>query len=70
MGSDALAFPGQKQTLTIRFQLFHAIGVICGLRQAIADTPRRVAPFAVVRLAPMLWRSCRQSFSENGCNRY
>ena len=34
-GFDALAFPGQKQTLTIRFQRFHAIGVLCGLRQAI-----------------------------------
>jgi hypothetical protein len=34
-GFDALAFPGQKKTLTIRFQRFHAIGVLCGLRQAI-----------------------------------
>jgi hypothetical protein len=34
-GFEARAFPGQKQTLTIRFERFHAIGVLCGLRQAI-----------------------------------
>jgi len=34
-GFDALAFPGQKKTLTIRFQRFHAISVLRGLRQAV-----------------------------------
>ena len=34
-GLDALAFSGQKKPFAIQFQRFHAIGVLCGLRQAI-----------------------------------